>query len=377
MPRRSLLAVAIVFATTASACAPDDAAPPRIGLVRSSIVDGRVSSGEESVVAIALRGEGGASLDCSGTLVAPDLVLTARSCVATVGADGTVRDEAPTEFAIYAGADANARIEGSGPESASVRRLFVPSTGAMQADIALLQLDRAIAGPIATLRLSRAPKLSENLSVAGYGLNERNELPPRTERTGLAVTAVGPSAGLSAGQFATTETLCAGDFGTAAFASASGAVVGVATQTASGSTASARCLGGGPQAVFTDLVSAKDTIERAFRAVGSSPKLEAGADAESTTDSEDRTSAKKSKSDGADGEEQVSEDAPAPQVAIASSGCSSAPRRTAGHDAALVLLVAALVRALRGEGVARRARSGRAVTRKQHQPDGRAQTSRP
>lgn len=318
---------------------------PTMARPAHALVGGAASSGaeQESVVAIAVVADGLASLDCSGTLIAADLVLTARSCIATMNEGGAFQDASPSSFSIYAGARANTDIASGASPAAVVQRFFVPATSAIHPDVAVLQLDRRLGGAIATLRLGAPPKAAEGVTVTGFGMDEQNRLPTRRQRGGLSVSS------LAAGQFATTGVMCTGDYGGPAFAAKTKAVVGVATAVGSNSDTNGPCIGGGSKVVFTDLAAAKDTIDRAFEAAGGSPKLEAGSTkgggAGGGDDDEDRGSAKKSKKDreGDGDEEVVSEDAVPEELAIASTGCAASRRREAGDGAPLLLLTAALL----------------------------------
>jgi hypothetical protein len=92
---------------------------------------------DPAVVAIANRG----AIICAGTLVAQDLVLTARHCVSPVVCSGTPEPAVLSPLAVYVGdewATAQSR--------ATVRDVVVPPVGPFcEADVALLFLDAPIA----------------------------------------------------------------------------------------------------------------------------------------------------------------------------------------------------------------------------------------
>ena len=254
-----------------------------LGTTTSAIVGGELSPASENAVVLLrnVRGE------CTGTLVAPNLVATARHCVSsanlamvcndrgeTVSGGQSGSDYDPSKIAVYVG-DTFARRGVLDPQAVGTRIVHDGSPTLCDHDLAFLVLSKDVAGPIAKVRLTEPPVVGETFRAVGWGLST-NVAPPdtRSSRGGVRITTVGSNRERAVGphELAANEGICDGDSGGPALSEKDGALLGVVTR--GGSPRAAKltppdaCRGEDIVNVYVSLAANAKTVQAAFRAAG-------------------------------------------------------------------------------------------------------------
>jgi hypothetical protein len=242
-PRATLSVVITLLAVVGGGC-----------IVRSETIDPRtLSSVEEEqngVVAIGTSlGDSDHVTLCSGALVAPNLVLTARHCVSksltsTPSCDARGRshngdhladDVDPAMVSIYVGQ--HVRVDRDRPRAHGIRTLHPKGQVLCDADLAFLVLDRPLVGvEILPLRLDAPVASGDTVMPVGFGGGTAMTIGDRVPRKPSTVLAIGPSANSDTGavlgprEFEVDHATCRGDSGGPALDARTGEVVGVVSR---------------------------------------------------------------------------------------------------------------------------------------------------
>ncbi|MDF2697054.1 MAG: Trypsin-2 precursor [Labilithrix sp.] len=234
------VAIALTGCTATADESADSVSDEVRGVSEEKMVGGTVSTtAQDATVMLAQNGQQA----CTGTLIAPNLVLTARHCVAEPQGQADCAtygtQSQPSTISIMVGVNARA----NGTAAAKGSRIFVPTTSNMCSfDIALIQLDRDVVGAkIAPVRFTALGK-NEASTAVGYGVDGQDKSLPQRMQRATSVLGVGPtplkyttkqnasvSYNIPQGDVATGESTCYGDSGGPLFDS-KGAVIAVTSR---------------------------------------------------------------------------------------------------------------------------------------------------
>lgn len=270
----------------------------------SAILGGTPSEHPEVVALFAGVGlDGVEPRACTGTLVAKNLVLSARHCVSyftegdfacTVQGDiDKARPRKPASAGEVGLLYAPEHIEiflapgpsdDRAPPDLISLRVFAPETSTIcRNDLALIEVAVSEHGRArgvnlakvvaAQLRLTEGVALGERVRIVGYGTNDHG-LNQQEELTGSPILAMGESEFYPAAGQALPRTFvlgrgpCPGDSGGPAFSEETGALLGVY------SLFRGRCDSQEARNFYTQIAPFRSFLEESFRAVGQVPRIE-------------------------------------------------------------------------------------------------------
>jgi hypothetical protein len=273
--------------------------PETLGLNAQAIVGGTPSGEDQNAVVLVVRG---IFLEfCTGAVVAPNLVLTARHCLfdALFGENFYLHCERPNDrgsvlaardpqtFTVYIGTEKPLPVE---PSAVGIAIRSSDDLELCSNDLALLELDRSLPVAPMRLRLDTPPRQDELGTLVGWGTARRRGpyLIEARQRREIRIEAVGPTLFTPEGgsprdvqeaMFVGTEGACAGDNGGPLISAETGAIVGVMSEIGNPNVTLdlagdgiGECLGG--LSVFQRLDTQQSWLRQAFRERGLSPWVE-------------------------------------------------------------------------------------------------------
>lgn len=252
----------VVPALALIACSSPDpsASPSEITADQVEIVKGVPDRGQDpAVVAIDI----GEKALCTGALIAPDAVLTARHCVAVTAESVSCPAQGPQVTKMRAASSLGILV-GDDIKTAKLaargKAIFAPKGDALcDADVAVVLLDREVTGvdPI-DVRAHGAAK-GERVRAVGYGRAGDGEAAGvKLVRAHVKVLDA------TEAEFVVGESTCQGDSGGPAFDESTGEIVGVVSR------GGPQCDGKGAHNIYTRVDAFESLIEEALAQSSSS-----------------------------------------------------------------------------------------------------------
>jgi MYXO-CTERM domain-containing protein len=258
---------------------------------QSEIVRGEPDTKENDAVVLLTT----PSTSCTATVVAPNLVLTARNCLGEIdgrfacnarrgdaGPPHVVREDDPRSISIWVGLDAIAHVDKRPADALGLEIIAGDGSDLCNEDVAFVRLDRSLTVRPVSMRLSGGPEPDEVFLSVGWGVNARGEDPTQRMQRRVGTLDIGPTDrgfGLGDSEFETTEAVCFGDSGGPVL-SAAGALVGVHSRGTNPAreddpnNIAADCIGSRVRNIYTHLAHKRALVARAFTAAGFDPVQE-------------------------------------------------------------------------------------------------------
>ena len=276
---------ALALATLAFGCS-DIETPGSLSQEESHIVNGERSDASDDGVVFVGRSGGAA---CTGSMIAPNLVLTALHCVTETKQDsgfvcrpdGTISPTSPvdgklgglldpTEIYVRTGAEYH-----PDPDAHGVKLFGTGSNVICTNDLALMIIDTDLDVPIVPMRFGRSIERGEIVRAVGYGQTEVSGSSGRFVRHDIKVLDVGADLLSEGSTTAVARTMvigegpCHGDSGGPARSEETNAVLGVYSILNA-----QNCRAPGVKNIYTQVSPFEALIRKALDEAGHEPLLE-------------------------------------------------------------------------------------------------------
>ncbi len=285
---RTRFALATLGLAVCSAACTNAGTGPSLEIEQDGIVRGNLSTDADNAVVSLVGPVNG----CSGTLIAPNVVLTAMHCVTqfdtnarfTCNPDGSLKTDTPGSGQFGPIIEPSSLKVGVGVVADFVahgKTIFGSgATTVCKNDLAVVVLDQDIdvgSAPFVSLRFGRTTQKGELTRVVGYGNTVFEAAAPgRQERDDVAVLDVGDLSPSMPGNpdiiphtIMTGEGSCKGDSGGPLFSEETGAQIGVYSLLLSQT-----CVGADVRNTYTQVAAFESLIRQALDAGGHEPLVE-------------------------------------------------------------------------------------------------------